>query len=320
MNLRQAYDGWAQQEQNRALYMKTRDAFRRAWFTLPTNKPCSWYTADRLALALAETNVIESDKVKSASVMVHVLTWANFAEPKWNPKPTFKLEDVTRLIRLPADELEKERERIVKELDAFPVQENEDNVSDSKENVSDSSTDVSDSKENVSDLTPEKPMSETKKKPNHAAECKAVYQIEPNSMQVINRFDSISQAQRETKANNITRAIQKRTMAGGYYWCMEVDKDTFQPAERKGKSGRPSKAQPELIGTATIEPAPQLPSNLVPSDALDDATRQPAEPQKNDAARQALAVFSDDELLEELDRRGWTGELQKHLVVTIGKE
>ena len=82
MNLRQAYDGWAQQEQNRTLYQKTRDAFRRAWFTLPTNKPCSWYTADRLALALAETNVIESDKVKSASVMIHVLTWANFAEPK----------------------------------------------------------------------------------------------------------------------------------------------------------------------------------------------------------------------------------------------
>lgn len=290
MNLRQAYDGWALQEQNRTLYMKTRDAFRRAWFTLPTNKPCSWYIADRLALALAETKVIESDKVKAASVMIHVLTWANFAEPKRNPKPTFQIQDVTRLIHLPADELEKERERIVKETDALPMREDEDNVSDS-------STDVSDSKENVSDLTPEKPMSETKKKPNHATECKAVYQIEPNSMQVINRFDSISQAQRETKAKNITRAIQKRSMAGGYYWCMEVDKDAFQPAERKKTGQRPPKAKPELIGAATIEPAPQ----------------------KNDVARQALAVFSDDELLEELDRRGWKGELQKRLVVTIGQ-
>ena len=120
MNLRQAYDGWSQQEQNRQLYVKTREAFRKAWFTLPTNMPCSWYTKDVLALALAETRVVESDKVKAASVMIHVLTWANFAEPEYNPAPDFKMEDVTRLMRLPADELEKERERITAAMQCLP--------------------------------------------------------------------------------------------------------------------------------------------------------------------------------------------------------
>ena len=36
------------------------------------------------------------------------------------------------------------------------------------------------------------------------------------------------------------------------------------------------------------------------------------------AAEKALAVFTDDELLEELDRRGWEGELSRRQVVTIG--
>lgn len=50
-------------------------------------------------------------------------------------------------------------------------------------------------------------------------------------------------------------------------------KDNNNSPQAEGKSGRPSKAKSELIGTATIEPAPQLPANLVPSDALDCADR-----------------------------------------------
>ena len=34
--------------------------------------------------------------------------------------------------------------------------------------------------------------------------------------------------------------------------------------------------------------------------------------------KDALAVFSDDELMEELDRRGWEGELSRRQIVTIG--
>ena len=41
--------------------------------------------------------------------------------------------------------------------------------------------------------------------------------------------------------------------------------------------------------------------------------------EKNNAAHDALAVFSDDELLAELDRRGWQGELSRTQIVSIGK-
>ena len=101
MNLAQAYQGWQQQSQNRELYTKTREAFRKAWFTLPTNKPCSYYTKEVLGEALAATREVESNKAKAASVMVHVLTFANWAEPKFNPKPDFDYNDLMEYTKGP---------------------------------------------------------------------------------------------------------------------------------------------------------------------------------------------------------------------------
>ena len=44
MTLQEAYQKWQEQEQNRKLFTKTREAFRKVWFQLPTNKPCEFYT------------------------------------------------------------------------------------------------------------------------------------------------------------------------------------------------------------------------------------------------------------------------------------
>ena len=95
-------------QENRELYVKTRDAFRKAWFSLPTNKPCSYYTRDVLGEALAASREIESNKVKAASVMVHVLDFANWAEPKFNPKPDFTWQDLMEYTKGPLRKTEQE--------------------------------------------------------------------------------------------------------------------------------------------------------------------------------------------------------------------
>lgn len=101
MNLGQAYLGWQQQSENRKLYMNTREAFRKAWFTLPTNKPCSYYTREVLGTALAETREVDSVKAKAASVMCQVLSWAHWAEPKFNPEPDFTFDDLMEFTKGP---------------------------------------------------------------------------------------------------------------------------------------------------------------------------------------------------------------------------
>lgn len=257
MNLRQAYDGWSQQEQNRQLYMKTRDAFRRAWFTLPTNKPCSWYTKDVLALALAETRVVESDKVKSASVMLHVLTWANFAEPKYNPKPDFEIKDVTRLIHLPADELEKERQRIMAAQQALPMPEPEETADDDEDNdldidpvtelprramadeddkatpteepaaTPDNDADPVEGIEFPDDNDePEEEKNMEQKRPRGKAP-KPVAQIDPETLEVVRVWPSRGAAESELGASNLDRCIAKLRKSVGFYWSDPKDADTF---------------------------------------------------------------------------------------------
>jgi len=360
MNLRQAYDGWSQQEQNRQLYVKTRDAFRRAWFTLPTNKPCSWYTKDVLALALAETRVVESDKVKSASVMIHVLTWANFAEPKYNPKPDFKTEDVTRLIHLPADELEKERQRIMASQQGMPMPEPEEPTDeeetdldidpvtalprramadeDNKATATGEPTATPDNdadplkgidyddKKQVADalmkqsarIMNDKPENnetnmEKEKKPS-GKQPRQICQIDPETLQVVKTYDSCTEGCRTVGVKNLDRAIKRLQKAGGFYWQYPDDVSTF--ADRL-KQKQDAQQQPKPRAKKTVV----KPSAAVQVAVTDDPTPSTVteqQPVSETFTPEPFSTFTDEELMEELDRRGFEGELSRRVVFTIG--
>ena len=94
MNLDKAYESWGQMSDNRELYFKTKTLFRKMWWLIPTNKPCSYYTLEVLGRALVQANGAQSDKVKAASVMCHVLNFAHTTQPDDNPKPAFGFQDI----------------------------------------------------------------------------------------------------------------------------------------------------------------------------------------------------------------------------------
>lgn len=255
MNLAQAYQGWQQQSQNRDLYVKTREAFRKAWFTLPTNKPCSYYTKEVLGEALAETRVIESSKAKAASVMIHVLTFANFAEPKFNPKPDFTFNDLMEYTKGPLADPEKVKPKEKPsclddddhDLDYDPVtdaprramaQEAQpsDTVGtvpavakgedDSTEGLSPSVLPAPESGQQSEELT--KPEEIMKPKKPRGKQPKPVVQIDPNTLQVIKEWPSMSDAQNELNVCHVDVAVAKMRKAGGFYWSLAEDADTFK--------------------------------------------------------------------------------------------
>ena len=94
MKLDDAYNAWGQQSDNRELFYKTKTAFRKMWWLIPTNKPCSYYTLTVLGRALAQANGAHGDKVSAASVMCHVLNYAYQCDPEENPKPAFGFSDI----------------------------------------------------------------------------------------------------------------------------------------------------------------------------------------------------------------------------------
>lgn len=348
MNLSQAYQGWQQMQENRELYKKTREAFRKAWFTLPTNKPCSYYTKEVLGTALAETRVIESDKAKAASVMVHVLTFAHWAEPKFNPEPDFEYGDLMEYTKgpladpsriapkpegtttePPSDALKVREFMSVPELDIKRIETNtvpepcdehgkaltddiEPTVMVKPEALAKRKAEL---KTRKSETKTEEDMDEKKTRGKQA---RKICQIDAETLQVIKTYDSCSEGCRSAGVKNIDRAIKRLQLAGGYYWQYPEDVATF--ADRlaaKRAASKPVKHKPSP-STGDAHHGGQSPCNSSATTHTGDSPHESPDNQRGTAAHEALEVFTDDELLEELDRRGWQGELRKVQIVTIG--
>lgn len=335
MNLSQAYQGWQQMQENRELYKKTREAFRKAWFTLPTNKPCSYYTKEVLGTALAETRVIESDKAKAASVMVHVLTFAHWAEPKFNPEPDFTYNDLMEYTKGPLADPEKIKSEDKSEDDEPLVKVKPEALVKRKAELKGRKPDVCDGCNNVKGCitcvngdqwarimeAETKTEEDMEQKKTRGKQPKPVAQLDAKTLQVIKVWSSRSEAERELGACNLDRAINGKRMSAGFFWCSPEDAEGFQP---NPLSKYAPKSQPKKRTNAEKQQAkvknnfPTAVATLAPTPKPDDATDVPNDNQRGTAAHEALEVFTDDELLEELDRRGWQGELRKVQVVTIG--
>ena len=345
MNFRQAYDGWSQQEENRQLFMKTKEAFRKAWFTLPTNKPCSYYTKEVLGKALSETRVVDSMKVNAASIAVHILNWAAWAEPKWNPKPDFTMDDLMEYARRPkvAEEVEEpvikepsptpappagkeEPEQVDKDdtdLDIDPVTAlprkamAQEDFCKGCNNVKGCITCHNGSEwariipegdhqqlldaikvaaERILDNKPKDDMSNEKKRSGRAPI--PVAQLDPDTLQVVKVWPSRCEAERGTGACNIDRTIEKHRKAAGFFWCKPEDADGFEPS--KGNRNDDAAAKPK--------PAPVRKTRSVTAKNLEQEAGSGG---NADTQKKGLAGYTDDELKQELIRRGWRGRLSR---------
>lgn len=386
MNLSQAYLGWQQQSQNRDLYISTREAFRKAWFTLPTNKPCSYYTKEILGEALAATREIESNKTKAASVMIHVLTFANFAEPKFNPKPDFTYHDLMEYTKGPlADpDIVKPQEKPSclddlddTDLDIDPVtalprkkmeQESVDSIRlrekmhntefeirrggfepepepDDEHGEDDSRDPLAgiDFPDDPNETKPEKDMEPKEKKPR-GREPKPVAQIDPKTLNVVKVWSSRSDAERQLGAHNIDRCVKLLRKSADFYWCDADQADDFKErlkaktkaaAEKtltrvkaKTKVAKKPKAKTAKLESKNTKSMvdkfaeeQQAFEQLKREGKLPVASSSPTEDlQPHNAAADALKVFTDEELLAELDRRGFEGELTRVQRFAIGRK
>lgn len=61
-----------------------------------------------------------------------------------------------------------------------------------------------------------------------------VVQLDPDTLQVIETFDCLSDARKKTGAQNIDRAIQDHKMSGGYYWTRPDGIEGFKPGYKRG--------------------------------------------------------------------------------------
>ena len=337
MNLGQAYLGWQQQSENRKLYMNTREAFRKAWFTLPTNKACSYYTREVLGTALAETREVDSVKAKAASVMCQVLSWAHWAEPKFNPEPDFTFDDLMEYTKGPLanPDIVKQQEKPSVIVPLSPGE----SMKILPALWSDQALiDLPDKPKEKENMKPKKPRG---KQP------KPVVQIDPKTLQVIKVWPSMTEAQRELGLSHIDVAVSRLRKCGDFYWSLSADAATFRDrlAEKQRQTDERQKQQAEKMRenkAANKKDQPKEKAEPKPKSLMDQFEEQQhefeqvkregmntvilgrldptGEAQPHKAAADALKVFTDEELIAALTERGFEGELTRVQRFYVGKK
>ena len=299
MNLDKAYESWGQMSDNRELYYKTKTLFRKMWWLIPTNKPCSYYTLPVLARALQQANGAHSDKVSAASVMVHVLNFANSVNND-NPKPSFVFQDILDYTGEHPSQIEQTIERIEAAKEDKPLVK-------------------------VKPAAKAKRMAELAKRDGGEAAtkaAKAVVQLDAETLQVIKVWPSCFAAQKELGIKNVQRAIVRHGISGGFYWCRPGDEESFKPMDKRANNRAPHPLTPEqkqlhkkVFDAPTRQPTPEQQEQLKEAEVAVAEARQEFEQEIDSHVEGVLQHCTQDELIAELRRRQWKGVL--HITQTI---
>ena len=323
MTLKEAYEQWGNLKERQTLYIKTRNAFMQVWKKLDYSIPCKEVTLAVLREALAKRGpVYAEDKVRAASVMVHVLTFAHQEQPQECPMPMFDygalLKDAETM-PLPAEKEQKERKALKLEQKKPKL---ERKVLKSEQNTPDME------QRKQTRVTPKIPYQgerDTLGRSKNRAKRK-VAQIDPSTLKIVRVWESMGAAEHVLGIKNISRAIDKKRLAGGFYWCDEKDAATFEP--REDMRGRKSGTAEEPAGAET-EPLPteqkaskddEDVANAPEAEDIADAVERDiddfiggfghgaVQPGKT-AVAPTLSEFTDKELIDEVQRRGWKGDV-----------
>lgn len=328
MTLKEAYEKWGKQKQRQTLYIKTRSAFMQVWRKLDFDTPCKMLTLSVLTEAMKKRGpVFVEDKTRAASVMVHVLNFAHDEAPEECPMPTFDYRailDGAEAMPLPAEKEQKERKALKLERKEPKL---ERKVLKSEQNTPDME------QRKQTRVTPKKPYQgerDTLGRSKNRAKRK-VAQIDPSTLKVVRVWESMGAAEHGLGIKNISRAIDKKRLAGGFYWCDEKDLSSFEPREsRQGRKGLVPKIP---VGETAGTVAEPLPTEQKASEDDEDVANAPEEAEDianavergiedfiggfghgavqpgKTAVAPTLSEFTDKELIDEVQKRGWKGDV-----------
>lgn len=270
MTLKQAFTLWALVPSNTVLAARSRDAVQRVLMKKWNDIDLEQFTEAFCRQIFYQSTETLELKVKAASILIHLLQWGGDNGHCKRPKFTYDIAS-------------EEHQRAEQD----------------KANQT--------SQEESPDMTePQQPTNMEQKKTRGRLPRK-ICQIDPETLQVVDTYDSCIEGCRVAGVKNLDRAIKQLQKAGGYYWQYPDDVQTF--AERLKQKQDAKHAPKKPTGRKPSEKKPK------PMDVYTSATM----PEPN-VARAALKVFTDEELMEELDRRGWQGELHRVQAVSIGTE
>lgn len=133
--------------------------------------------------------------------------------------------------------------------------------------------------EQENSTTTEKETTMEKEKTQKGRAPRKVCRLDAATLQVTERYDSIKEACARNGIRDLCGALRKHQKAGGHYWCYDGEEKTFSPSPRACVT----KKEKPVTAAATAERTHQT------------------------KRQKSLADYTDNEIAEEIIRRGWKG-------------
>lgn len=139
------------------------------------------------------------------------------------------------------------------------------------------------------------------------AKPRKVVQLDPKTYEPLKTYANAGEAGRAVGSTNILRAVKSNSMSAGYFWAYECDVKSFKPNEF-------SLTHPAARFERKAKPVPTEGHITPPLEELDSEADRIHEERLRDyeerrAKAEILAEYTNDELLGEIRRREWKGNV-----------
>ena len=134
-----------------------------------------------------------------------------------------------------------------------------------------------------------------------------VCKLDPVTLEVIETYDSMTAAAKAIGSKCISNQIAKHQKAKGFYWCRANYVEDYREELRKKYSpaaNNATNAKARKNNNAALEASRKAFNQQF------NESRKDFEQQLDETVKRVLEKASDDELLAELQRRGWHGPIQ----------
>lgn len=210
MTLRQAYENWSGHDDNKLLAVKSLPATRRCFLTKYGDTPLKDITRDYAMTIFATCKEMKDVKVKAAAVFVYVMKWVNAKTLDIDcPVCDYTYTDLAKATVLP------EQEKTAKTREK----------------------EKSEAKEPGTKAEPT-PVKKTRTRKDSR---EVVIVLNPETMELGQRFKSVTEAHKATKVSNIDRYCKSHRPNKGIYFAYANELEGWKPAAirvgQKGKRG-----------------------------------------------------------------------------------
>ncbi len=227
MTLKQAFTQWAAIPDNKVLAAKNRTNMQKVLLEKHGSMDVTLIDRHFMDIVLKDCKADHRAQVNACSVLCHVLTWLHGNDPKTYPAPDFDYniastkptEQPAKIAKPKAKSVEKPKVEVSESKSQAPAQ---DDTEDPLQGI-----DFSDEKENLNHISVMQENNTTVKKPGKAPI--SVAQLDQKTLAVIKIWPSLSEAERETGACNLDRAVKNARLAAGFFWCIPENAETFKP-------------------------------------------------------------------------------------------